>query len=201
MLHINDITLRLGPRVLFDKASAALPDNARIGFVGRNGAGKTTLFHMIAGEHRPESARSPAAPDAPWPRRTGGAGRRAEPDRLRARRRSSNAAALTREAEHAHDPARIADIQMRLVDIDAHAAPARAAGILAGLGFDEAAQNRPLSEFSGGWRMRVALAAVLFSSPRPAAARRADQLSRSRRHAVADRLSAALSGDHPRHQP
>ena len=74
-------------------------------------------------------------------------------------------ARLMGEAETAADPARIADIQLRLVDIGAHAAPARAAGILAGLGFDEAAQQRPLDEFSGGWRMRVALAAVLFSSP------------------------------------
>jgi len=165
MLHINDIVLRLGPRVLFDKASAALPDNARIGFVGRNGAGKTTLFHMIAGELQPES------------------GTISYPRQMRLGRVEQEApggaqslidfvldadverAALTREAEHASDPARIADIHMRLVDIDAHAAPARAAGILAGLGFDEAAQNRPLSEFSGGWRMRVALAAVLFSAP------------------------------------
>ena len=74
-------------------------------------------------------------------------------------------AALLAEAETASDPMRIAEIQTRLVDIDAHAAPARAASILNGLGFDEAAQNRALSEFSGGWRMRVALAAVLFSAP------------------------------------
>ena len=72
---------------------------------------------------------------------------------------------LLEEAERADDPLRIAEIQTRLVDIDAHAAPARAARILAGLGFDERAQGRPLSEFSGGWRMRVALAAVLFSAP------------------------------------
>ncbi len=74
-------------------------------------------------------------------------------------------AALLGEAEEASDPLRIAEIQTRLVDIDAHAAPARAARILSGLGFDEPAQNRALSEFSGGWRMRVALAAVLFSAP------------------------------------
>ena len=165
MLHINDITLRLGPRILFDKATAALPDNARVGFVGRNGAGKTTLFRMISGELAPGIGRDLiSAPDAARPRRAGGAWRPAELDRFRSRRRS-RARRLMREAETATDPARIADIQMRLVDIDAHAAPARAAGILAGLGFDEAAQNRALTEFSGGWRMRVALAAVLFSSP------------------------------------
>ena len=73
--------------------------------------------------------------------------------------------ALLAEAEAARDPMRIAEIQTRLADIDAHAAPARAARILSGLGFDEAAQNRSLSEYSGGWRVRVALAAVLFSAP------------------------------------
>ncbi len=165
MLHINDVTLRLGPRILFDKATAALPDNARIGFVGRNGAGKTTLFRMISGELAPESG------TISYPRQTrlgrveqeapGGAQTLIdfvlEADLERA--------ALIAEAETATDPARIAEIHARLVDIDAHAAPARAAGILSGLGFDEAAQNRSLSEFSGGWRMRVALAAVLFSAP------------------------------------
>jgi ATP-binding cassette, subfamily F, member 3 len=165
MLHINDVTLRLGPRILFDKASAALPDNARIGFVGRNGAGKTTLFRMIAGELAPESG------TISYPRqmRLGGVEQEAPGGAqtlvdfvLEANRER---AALMREAESAIDPARIGDIHARLVDIDAHAAPARAAGILAGLGFDEAAQNRSLSEFSGGWRMRVALAAVLFSNP------------------------------------
>lgn len=165
MLHINDITLRLGPRVLFDKATAALPDHARVGFVGRNGAGKTTLFRMISGEFAPETG------SISYPRQMrlgrveqeapGGPGTLIDfvlaADLERAR--------LMEEAETATDPARISDIHLRLVDIDAHAAPARAASILSGLGFDEAAQNRSLSEFSGGWRMRVALAAVLFSNP------------------------------------
>ena len=165
MLHINDITFRLGPRVLFDHASAALPDQARVGFVGRNGAGKTTLFNMISGELHPET------------------GELSIPKNLRLGRVEQEApggdqtlvdfvleadterAALMLEAESATDPSRIADIHTRLVDIDAHAAPARAASILTGLGFDHAGQNRPLREFSGGWRMRVALAAVLFSAP------------------------------------
>ncbi len=165
MLHINDITLRLGPRVLFDQASAALPEGARIGLVGRNGTGKTTLFKMIADELAPDlgSLTLPkhrklgrVEQEAP-----GGPGSLIDfvlaADVERAR--------LTAEAETASDPTRIADIQTRLVDIEAHAAPARAARILAGLGFDFAAQARPLSSFSGGWRMRVALAAVLFAQP------------------------------------
>ncbi|WP_034992563.1 ABC-F family ATP-binding cassette domain-containing protein [Beijerinckia mobilis] len=165
MLHINDLTVRIGPRVLFDKATAALPDRARIGFVGRNGAGKTTLFRMISGEAVPESGTITIPKNMRLGRveqeAPGGPGTLIDfvlaADKERA--------ALMAEAETASDPHRIAEIQTRLVDIDAHAAPARAAAILEGLGFDEAAQHRALSEFSGGWRMRVALAAVLFSQP------------------------------------
>ena len=165
MLHINDLTYRLGERMLIDHATVALPTGARVGLVGRNGAGKTTLFRLIAGELSSETG------SISIPRQTrmgrveqeapGGAETLIDfvlgADKERA--------ALLDEAEEASDPMRIAEIQTRLVDIDAHAAPARAARILSGLGFDEAAQNRALSEFSGGWRMRVALAAVLFSAP------------------------------------
>ncbi len=165
MLHINNLNYRLGPRLLFDSASAALPERARVGFVGRNGAGKTTLFRLIAGELEAEGG------DIRLPRQArlgrveqeapGGPGAlidfvlEADTERT----------ALLAEAEIAADPHRIAEIQTRLVDINAHSAPARAAGILAGLGFDHAAQHRALAGFSGGWRMRVALAAVLFSAP------------------------------------
>ena len=165
MIHLNDLTYRLGPRLLFDKATVALPANARVGFVGRNGTGKTTLFRMISGELAPEdgSINYPARArlgrveqEAP-----GGPGTLIdfvlEADKERA--------ALLVEAEIATDPHRIAEIQTRLVDIGAHSAPARAGTILSGLGFDHAAQQRSLSEFSGGWRMRVALAAVLFATP------------------------------------
>jgi ATP-binding cassette subfamily F protein 3 len=165
MLHLNDLTYRLGERLLIDQATVALPTGARVGLVGRNGAGKTTLLRLIAGELSPESG----AMSTPRDCRIGRVEQEAPggdqtlidfvlaADRERAR--------LIDEAEAADDPLRIAEIQTRLADIDAHAAPARAARILAGLGFDEAAQNRPLSAFSGGWRMRVALAAVLFSAP------------------------------------
>jgi ATP-binding cassette subfamily F protein 3 len=165
MLTITDLTYRLGDRLLFDRAGAFLPARTRTGFVGRNGAGKTTLFRLIAGEIAAEDG-SIALPartrlgrveqEAP-----GGSTRLIDfvlaADIERAR--------LLARAETTQDAHEIAEIQTRLVDIDAHAAPARAATILYGLGFDADAQQRPLSEFSGGWRMRVALAAVLFSAP------------------------------------
>ena len=165
MLRIASLTYRLGDRLLIDQATATLPSGARVGVVGRNGAGKTTLFRLIRGELSPESGAVEIARNA----RIGSVEQEA-PGGSETLIDFVLAADVERdtllaEAESAHDPERIADIQTRLVDIDAHAAPARAARILAGLGFDEAAQNRPLSEYSGGWRMRVALAAVLFSQP------------------------------------
>ncbi|MFO1148679.1 MAG: ABC-F family ATP-binding cassette domain-containing protein [Alsobacter sp.] len=165
MLHINDLTYRLGPRVLFDRATVAIPTGARVGFVGRNGTGKTTLFRIIRGEIGAEGGSvtlgkglriGSVAQEAP-------AGAESLIEVVLAA--DTERAALLEEAEIATDPHRIADIQTRLVDIDAHSAPARAAAILHGLGFDAEAQARPCSSFSGGWRMRVALAAVLFAAP------------------------------------
>lgn len=165
MLSINDLTYRLGPRLLFDHATASLPDRARVGFVARNGAGKTTLFRLISGEIGAEGG----SIEIPRGIRMGRVEQEApggaqtlidfvlEADTERH--------SLLAESETATDPTRIADIHTRLADIDAHSAPARAATILSGLGFSEEAQNRALSEFSGGWRMRVALAAVLFVKP------------------------------------
>ena len=165
MLHINGLTYRLGQRLLIDSASAALPSGSRVGLVGRNGAGKTTLFRLIRGELSPESGAVIAPKDA----RIGSVEQEAPggPESLIDFVLAADVEreALNAEAEIASDPERIAEIQTRLVDIDAHTAPARAARILKGLGFDETAQRRPLSEYSGGWRMRVALAAVLFSEP------------------------------------
>jgi ATP-binding cassette subfamily F protein 3 len=165
MLGINGLTYRIGGRTLFDSATATLPAGARVGFVGRNGAGKTTLFRIIAGEASPESGEVTLPPRA-------SIGRLAQeaPDGAQSLIEIVLAAdgertRLLAEAETAHEPDRIAEIQTRLADIGAHAAPARAAGILAGLGFSHAEQQRPVSELSGGWRMRVALAATLFAEP------------------------------------
>ena len=165
MLHISALTYRLGERLLIDNASAALPSGAHVGLVGRNGAGKTTLFRLIRSELAPEGG----AVIVPKGARVGSveqeapAGGESLVDFVLSA--DVEREALTAEAETASDPERIAEIHTRLVDIEAHNAPARAARILKGLGFDEAAQARSLGEFSGGWRMRVALAAVLFSEP------------------------------------
>jgi ATP-binding cassette, subfamily F, member 3 len=165
MIHINDVTYRLGDRLLLDKATAAIPDGARVGFIGRNGTGKTTLFKIITGDLGLETG----GVQLPKLARIGKVEQEAPggPDSLLdfVLRADTERDALLAEAERASDPNRIAEIQTRLVDIGAHAAPARAAAILSGLGFDAAAQARPCSDFSGGWRMRVALAAVLFLEP------------------------------------
>ena len=165
MLHINDLTYRIEGRTIFDKATVGIPAGHKVGFVGRNGSGKTTLLKLIAGELHPDDGgiRLPRATRIGWVTQEAPGG----PDSLiefvlaadQERHR------LLQEAETAHDPERIALIHERLADIGAHAAPSRAARILAGLGFGEAAQRRACAEFSGGWRMRVALAAMLFTEP------------------------------------
>jgi ATP-binding cassette subfamily F protein 3 len=165
MLTITDLSYRVGGRLLLEKANAQIPAGRRVGLVGRNGAGKSTLLGLILGELHAETG------DVEMPKRwrigcvdqeaPGGDSTPIEAV-LAA---DTERAVLLSEAETAEDLNRIAEIHDRLNDIDAHAAPARAAAILAGLGFDEAMQNRPLSSYSGGWRMRVALASVLFSQP------------------------------------
>ncbi|HKC33787.1 MAG TPA: ABC-F family ATP-binding cassette domain-containing protein, partial [Xanthobacteraceae bacterium] len=165
MLVIEDLSVRIAGLSLLDGASARVPAGARVGLIGRNGAGKSTLFRVIAGDIAPEHG----AIELPARARIGRLPQEA-PDGpeslieivLAADRERG---ALLAEAERAGDPHRIAEIQTRLADIGAHAAPARAAGILAGLGFSHQDQQRACQEFSGGWRMRVALAAVLFAEP------------------------------------
>src|SRR5690554_4096926 len=165
MLHINDLTFRMEGRLLLDRVTAAIPPGQRTGFVGRNGTGKSTLLKLITGEYGPESG-SISYPKS-WRigmvRQEVLAGPTSLIDTVLAADKERNA--LLAEAETATDPHRIAEIHTRLADMGAHAAPSRAASILSGLGFDEEAQARPCSDFSGGWRMRVALAAVLFSEP------------------------------------
>ena len=165
MLGINDITYGIGGRRLLEDASVALPAGARVGLVGRNGAGKTTLFRIIAGELTPEQGEVRLSPRS----RIGRLAQEAPdgPESLLevVLAADTERAQLLAAAETEHDPTRIAEIQTRLADIGAHSAPARAAEILAGLGFSHAEQQRPCSEFSGGWRMRVALAATLFAEP------------------------------------
>ncbi|MEF3365124.1 ABC-F family ATP-binding cassette domain-containing protein [Methylocystis sp. 9N] len=165
MLTINDLVFRLGNRLLFDHAGVFVPTRARAGFVGRNGAGKTTLFRLIDGEIAPESGTIslPARTRLGRVEQEAPGGPTTLIDFVLAA--DLERAELVARAGAAMDPHDIAEIQTRLADIDAHSAPARAAAILHGLGFDAEAQLRPLSEFSGGWRMRVALAAVLFSEP------------------------------------
>ena len=165
MLALKNITFTLEGRRLFDDASALIPTGHKVGFVGRNGTGKTTLFRLIRGELALDGGEIETARRA----RIGGVAQEAPATRdslldtvLMA---DLERAALMSEAEVAADAHRIAEIQTRLADIDAHSAEARAAAILHGLGFDAAAQARPCADFSGGWRMRVALAAVLFSRP------------------------------------
>ncbi len=165
MLQIADLTLRIAGRPLIEGASLTLPQGAKTGLVGRNGAGKTTLFRAIAGELAPDagSISLPKGTRIGRVEQEAPAGPRTLIETVLAADRER--ATLLSEAEHAQDPHRIAEIHMRLSDIGAHAAEARAARILAGLGFDAAAQLRPCSDFSGGWRMRVALAALLFDEP------------------------------------
>jgi ATP-binding cassette subfamily F protein 3 len=171
MLQITDLTYRIAGRTLLEGASATVPTGHKAGLVGPNGAGKSTMLKLLVGVltsdggdvSMPSGARiGSVAQEAPG-------GCASLLDTVLAA--DTERAALLAEAEqldlpgHYGDPARIAYVHQRLADIEAHRAPARAAEILAGLGFDDAAQHRSCSEFSGGWRMRVALAAALFAGP------------------------------------
>src|SRR3954469_20430195 len=167
MLSLNAITVRLGGRLILDRASAALPPGSRVGLVGRNGAGESTLMKVVAGLL--EADGDEAAAETPRMTRIGyiaqetPAGPATPFETVLAA--DTERAALLHDAETTLDHHRLGEIHQRLNAIAAHAAPARAARILVGLGFDEEMQQRPLDSFSGGWRMRVALAALLFSEP------------------------------------
>ena len=165
LLNLKNLSLHFGSTVLLDRVELNLEHGERLCLVGRNGTGKSTLFRAIRGELASESGTISVPPR--W--RVGSLAQEAPngPESLVnvVLKADLERDALLREAETAADPHRIAEIQTRLVDIDAHSAPARAAAILSGLGFSASDQARPVAEFSGGWRMRVALAATLFAAP------------------------------------
>ena len=164
MLQIDALTFNAWGRRFFDRASVTLPNPSKVGLVGRNGVGKSTLFKLIKGELQPDGgelgiprAARMATVDQEHP---------ATPDSLLDTILAADAerATLLASLETA-DPEHMGEIWSRLMEIDADTAPARAAEILNGLGFSTADLERPMSEFSGGWRMRVALAAALFAAP------------------------------------
>jgi ATP-binding cassette subfamily F protein 3 len=165
MLVINDLSVRVAGRLLIEHASAQIPAAARVGLVGRNGAGKSTLFRVIAGELGAETGSVITPVRASIGTLPQEAPNGTEPLLDLVLDADRERTALLAEAKTATDPHRIAEVHARLTDIAAHAAPARAAAILAGLGFAHGDLERPCAEFSGGWRMRVALAAVLFRQP------------------------------------
>ncbi|MGB0354181.1 MAG: ABC-F family ATP-binding cassette domain-containing protein, partial [Paracoccaceae bacterium] len=164
MLRISDLSFSMAGRPLFDGASATIPTGHKVGIVGRNGAGKTTLFRLIKGELSLDGGRI----EIPARARIGGVSQEVPGSAVSlldtVLAADTERAALMAEAETATGE-RMAEVQTRLTDIDAWSAEARAATILRGLGFTDAETARPCSDFSGGWRMRVALAAVLFSQP------------------------------------
>ncbi|MCG7574586.1 ABC-F family ATP-binding cassette domain-containing protein [Phaeobacter sp. CNT1-3] len=165
MLRIQDISYSIEGRPLFEGASATIPTGHKVGLIGRNGAGKTTLFKLIRGDLHLDGG----AIELPARARIGGVAQEVPGNEVSlidtVLAADTERATLMAEAESATDPARIAEVQTRLADIDAWSAEARASNILRGLGFDADEQRMPCSAFSGGWRMRVALAAVLFAEP------------------------------------
>ncbi len=165
MFTINSVTVRLGGRTIIDGASATIPPGGKIGLIGRNGAGKSTLMKVLVGQLEPDDG----SVDMPRRTRLGYIAQEAPSGAITpfeaVLAADGERTALLAEAEHCVDPHRLGDVHERLLAIDAYSAPSRAAIILTGLGFDEAMQGEPLDSFSGGWKMRVALAALLFSAP------------------------------------
>src|SRR5271155_2086090 len=165
MLTIFGLTYRIGGRGLLDQASAQIAEGSKVGLVGRNGAGKSTLLDLIRGVLQPDGGFI----ELPRGYRIGFLAQEAPGGEASALETvlaaDSERAGLLAEREAGAEPLRTAEIEARLVEIDAHSAPSRAARLLAGLGLDEAMQHRPVAGLSGGWGMRVALAAILFAEP------------------------------------
>jgi ATP-binding cassette subfamily F protein 3 len=165
MITINNLTVHLGGRPILSGASAAIRKGARVGLIGRNGAGKSTLMKVLIGQIDPDGG----SVDMPRRTRIGYIAQDA-PSGLQTPFEAvlaadTERAELLARSEDCEDPDQLGDIHERLLEIDAYAAPSRAARILSGLGFDEPMQAQPLDSFSGGWKMRVALASLLFSAP------------------------------------
>lgn len=166
MLNLNGITVRLGGRTILDRATAALPPYSRIGLIGRNGAGKSTLMKVMIGSLEADdgSLEMPKGTRIGYIAQEAPAGDSTPFDTVLAAD-TERAALMIESEQEALDHDRMAEVHERLIAIDAYTAPARASRILVGLGFDEDMQGRPLDSFSGGWKMRVALASLLFSQP------------------------------------
>ncbi|MFM8800289.1 MAG: ABC-F family ATP-binding cassette domain-containing protein, partial [Tagaea sp.] len=165
MIAFDSLTLRVAGLTLIEDATVQIPDGKRVGLVGRNGAGKSTLLACLRGVLAPDkgAVALPKRAKLGWVAQEAPGGPQTPLDFVLAA--DTERAALLAEEEAGASGERVADIHVRLAEIDAYSAPARAASILAGLGFDSRAQARPLADFSGGWRMRVALGAVLFARP------------------------------------
>ena len=165
MINFKDISFSIGGVSLFENTSAFVPTGHKVGIVGRNGTGKTTLFKLILKELTLDSG----IIEIPRNFKVGSVAQEAPSSEetlldtvLSA---DTERTKLLKDAETETDPNKIANIHIRLADIDAYSAEARASSILSGLGFRQDSQKKPCSSFSGGWRMRVALASVLFSNP------------------------------------
>ncbi len=165
MLTIDNVTVRLGGRAILERASATVPVGARVGLIGRNGAGKSTLMKALIGEIEPDDGEisKPSRAKIGYIAQEAPHGNMTPEEVVLAS--ATERASLLAELETCTDMDRMGDVHERLLAIDAYSAPARAAKILSGLGFDEEMQQRPVDSFSGGWKMRIALGALLFSEP------------------------------------
>ena len=165
MLRIERLTYRIGPRILFENSEVAINEGQRVGFVGRNGAGKTTLLNLIKGSLTPDTGTI----NFPHRWKIGITEQEVPESSLNlidtVMSADKELTRLEKESKTATDPNRIAEIHSRLYEKEAHRAHSKAARILSGLGFAESEIQRPCKEFSGGWRMRVALAGLLFTTP------------------------------------